>query len=144
MDAKFLAALTALSVAHPTHAEALAAEAAKPGASIATLEAFAAPIKAKAKEDAHVAALADMKAKADAAEARATKAEADKATAEAALARAQGHGTPHGDLGGDQEAKGPKPKFTKEQMAGGKIPKDVFASGHYEIVEEAAAPPAAA
>lgn len=143
MDAKFLAALTALSVAHPTHAEAFAAEAAKPGASIATLEAFAAPIKAKAKEDAHAAALADANAKAAAAEARAVKAEADKAKAEADLAAARNHSTPHGDPGGDQESKGPKPKFTKEQMAGGEIPKDVFASGHYEIIEDAAPKPAA-
>jgi capsid assembly protease len=132
-DIKLLAALAVMAAAHPTHAEALSAEASKPGASVASLEAFIAPIAAKAKEQAHAAEVADLKAKLATAEKAATdeKARADKATGD--LARAQAHGTPHGDLGGDQNAKGPKPKFTKAQMAGGQIPADVVASGHYEL-----------
>jgi len=135
MDAKTLAALTALSDKHPTLAPSLIKEAAKPGATAEGLESFAAAADAKAQHTALVAERDAFKARAEAAEAKAKAADEAKAKAEADLARAQAHGTPHGDVGGDQNAKGPKPKFTKAQLAGGEIPKDVFASGHYEIAE---------
>jgi signal peptide peptidase SppA len=99
MDAKILAALAVMSATHPTQAEALAAEAAKPGATVASLEAFIAPIAAKAKDDAHAAEVADLKAKLAAAE-KATaeaKADAEKARKEAA------HAAPP-DLGSDPPA----------------------------------------
>lgn len=110
MDAKTLAALAALSANHPTHAEALAAEAAKPSATAATLEAFIAPIAAKAKADADAAMITDLKAKLAAAEAQSATATAAKTTAEAALAAVKNHGTPHGDPGMGDETGGSQPK----------------------------------
>ena len=135
MDAKTLAALTALSDKHPTLATGLIKEAGKPGATAEGLESFAAAADTKAKHDALVAERDALKTRAEAAEAKATAAEAAQAKAEAALARANAHATPHGDVGGDEAGKGPVPKFTKAQLAGGQIPKDVFASGRYEVVE---------
>jgi signal peptide peptidase SppA len=100
MDPKILAALAVMSANHPTQAEALAVEAAKPGATVASLEAFIAPIAAKAKEDAHAAEVADLKAKLTAAEKSRdeAKAETEKAKAQAA------HQTGAPDVGADASA----------------------------------------
>jgi signal peptide peptidase SppA len=86
MDIKLKAKLAALCQTHPTHAAVLVAEAMKDGATDATLQAHADALVAKAKDDAHAAEVADLKAQVAAAnKARDdAKADAEKARKEAA------------------------------------------------------------
>lgn len=111
MDVKILAALAVMSATHPTQAEALAAEAAKPGATVATMDAFIAPIAAKAKDDAHAAEVAGLRAKLAAAEKSRDEenARADKAEAKAS------HKTGASDPGPDDQGDSPKPKMTQAE-----------------------------
>lgn len=124
MDPKLMAALAALSDIHNHLAPSLIKEAAKPGATAAGLEAFAAAAAAKAKEDAHTAEVANLKAKAEAATAEAADfkaklatAEADKAKAEAALAKIKAHTPGHKDPGGDDQGDTPVPTSRAKMTA---------------------------
>jgi ClpP class serine protease len=103
MDAKTMAALSALSDKHPALAHALIKQANQPTATAESLQAFAAEESAKAK-DAEIAAL---KARAEQAEKSRDdeKTRADKAAADLAKAKAHGQST---DVGGDDQGAGQK------------------------------------
>jgi signal peptide peptidase SppA len=97
MDPKLMAALAALSAQHPTHAAALVAKASASGATAEDLHG----IIAKAKDEdlaKATATIADLTAKATAAEAAKAKAESD-------LAALKAHGTAHKDPGADASDK---------------------------------------
>jgi signal peptide peptidase SppA len=97
MDPKLMAALAALSAQHPNHAAALVAKASASGATAEELHG----IIAKAKDEdlaKATATIADLTAKATAADAARVKAESD-------LAALKAHGTAHQDPGADASEK---------------------------------------
>jgi ClpP class serine protease len=101
MDPKLLAALSALSTAHPTLAASFVAEATKTGATADALNAFAASKVSEAK-DAEISA---TKAKLEAAETALATANTAKATAEAEVAKLKAHAPKHNDPGAGDGAK---------------------------------------
>lgn len=101
MDPKLLAALSALSLAHPTLAAAFVAEATKPGTTAEALNVFAAA-KVNEAKDAEISA---TKARLVTAEAALVAANTAKATAEAEVARLKAHVPKHGDPGAGDGAK---------------------------------------
>lgn len=102
-------ALAALVAAFPTHS-AYISERALAGDEEGAIRSAVAAKDAKAKEEAHAAEVADLKAKLAAAEAKA-KADAEaKAKAEADLAKIKAHMPNHADPRGDDEGDSPKQK----------------------------------
>lgn len=110
VDPKLMATLAAMCQTHPTHAAALVAEANKPGVTAEGLQSFAGAQIAQAKEAAHAAEMADIKAKLAAAEKDRdeAKARADKAEAKAA------HRVGTGDPGPDDQSK-PVKRITRAE-----------------------------
>jgi ClpP class serine protease len=127
MDPKLMAALAVLSAENTNHAAALVAKASASGATAEDLHG----IIAKAKDEdlaKATATIADLTAKATAADAARVKAESD-------LAALKAHGTAHQDPGADASKTGAVlPKFTLDQAAKGQIPADVLKSGAFEVI----------
>lgn len=101
MDPKLLAALSALSLAHPTLAASFVAEATKTGATADALSAFAAS-KVNEVKDAEISA---TKAKLATTETALASANTAKATAEAEVAKLKAHTPKHNDPGAGDGAK---------------------------------------